>query len=100
MLLGLGIVIDTSSFTLFVYSLFAKIVSIRLMLSLIFCCITKNLKLDNLSLSLSSVLLMFFMGGIHYFYVIPFFKINLSLALMHLKNAGKHVHLFCENFSK
>ena len=46
-ILGLGITVDTSSVTLFLYTFFPKLINIRLVLIFIICSITKEIKLDN-----------------------------------------------------
>ena len=69
-ILGLGITVDTSSLTLFLYTFFPKLINIRLILIFITCSITKEFKLDNVSLSLSSLIFMMLLGSVNYFYVL------------------------------
>lgn len=46
-LLGLGITEDISTPTLFLYTFFPKVISIKLVLRLIICSITKEFKIDS-----------------------------------------------------
>ena len=103
-ILGLGITVDTSSFTLFLYTFFpvcfffyikkeTKVISIKLILILIFCSITKEFKLDNVSLSLSSVIFMVLLGSVNYYCVMPYVKLIMSLGLIKLDNIFTRVSL-------
>lgn len=92
-ILGLGITVDTSSLTVFLYTFFPKLINIRLVLIFIICSITKEIKLDNLSLSLSSVIFMILLGSINYYYVIPYFKFIIFLGLTKLENLFTRIFL-------
>ena len=80
-ILGLGITVDTSSLTLFLYTFFPKLINIRLILIFITCSITKEFKLDNVSLSLSSLIFMMLLGSVNHYYVLPYFKVIMLLGL-------------------
>lgn len=84
LLLGIRIVVDTSSLTLFTYTFFPKIISIKLFLTLIFCSVTKEIRLDNLSLNLSGVIFMFLLGSLNYYYIMPYVKVVMYLSLTKL----------------
>ena len=92
-ILGLGITVDTSSVTLFLYTFFPKIIHIRLVLIFIICSITKEFKLDNLSLSLSSVIFMILLGCINYYYVMPYVEFIMFLGLTKLDDLLTRVYL-------
>lgn len=92
-ILGLGITVDTSSVTLFLYTFFPKLINIRLILIFITCSITKEFKLDNVSLSLSSLIFMMVLGSVNYYYVLPYFKVIMFLGLTKLNNLLSHIYL-------
>ena len=92
-ILGLGITVDTSSVTLFLYTFFPKIITIRWILMIIICSITKELRLDNVSLSLSSLIFMMVLGSVNYYYVLPYFKVIMFLGLTKLDNLFSHIYL-------
>lgn len=83
---GLGFTVDTSSFTLFVYTFFPKAVIIKLVSVLITCYITKEFKLNYISLSIPGVLLMILTGSLSYFYVLPQIEDVLLLYLTKLES--------------
>jgi hypothetical protein len=92
-ILGFGIIVDTSSLTLFLYTFFPKVINIRFILIFIICSITKEFKLDNLSLSLYSVIFMMLLGSVNYYYVMPYFKIIMFLGLTKLDNIFTRIYL-------
>lgn len=92
-ILGLGITVDTSSLTLFLYTFFPKLINIRLILIFITCSITKEFKLDNVSLSLSSLIFMMLLGSVNYYYVLPYFKVIMFLGLTKLNNLLSRIYL-------
>jgi hypothetical protein len=92
-ILGLGITVDTSSVTLFLYTFFPKLINIRLILIFITCSITKELKLDNVSLNLSSLIFMMVLGSVNYYYVLPYFKVIMFLGLTKLDNLLTRIYL-------
>ena len=96
-LLGLGITVDITSPTLFLYTLFPKVICIKLVLTFIFCNITKEFKLNNMSLSLSSVILMFLLGSVNYYYLTPYVKVIMSSGLTKLDDIVRRVCLLIEN---
>ena len=96
-LVGLGILVETGSITLFIYTFFSKVISIKLILLFIFCSITKEFKLHNVSLSLSSVIFMILLGSANYYYVIPYVKVIMSLGLTKLYNIFTQICLLVEN---
>ena len=92
-ILGLGIIVDTSSLTLFLYTFFPKVISVRLIIIFFICSITKEFKLDNVSLSLSSLIFMMLLGSVNYYYVLPYFKVIMFLGLTKLNNLLSRVYL-------
>lgn len=92
-IVGLGITVDTSSVTLFVYTFFPKLMNIRIILIFITCSITKELRLDNVSLSLSTLMVMMVLGSVNYFYVLPYFKLIMLLGLTKLDNLLTRIYL-------
>lgn len=92
-ILGLGITVDTSSVTLFLYTFFPKLINIRLILIFITCSITKEFKLDNVSLSLSSLIFMMLLGSVNYYYVLPYFKVIMFLGLTKLNHLLSRIYL-------
>jgi len=91
-ILGLGIIVDTSSLTLFLYTFFPKVINIRLILIFIICSITKEFKLDNVSLSLSNLILMMVLGSVNYYYVLPYFKSIMFLGLTNISNLLSRIY--------
>jgi hypothetical protein len=96
-IVGLGITVDTSSFTLFLYTFFPKVISIIFIINLILCYLTKEFKLDNVSLSLSSVIFMVLLGSVNYYCVMPYVKLIMSLGLIKLYNIFTRVILFIQD---
>jgi hypothetical protein len=92
-ILGLGITVDTSSVTLFLYTFFPKVINIRFILIFITCSITKEFKLYNVSLSLSSLIFMMVLGSVNYYYVLPYFKVIMFLGLTKLNNVLSRIYL-------
>jgi hypothetical protein len=99
-LLGLGINVDTSSLTVFLYTFFPKLISVKIFLTLIFCSITKEFKIENVSLSLSSVILMVLFGTFNYYYIMPYVQNILSLILTKLDTLVTRICFLVENSSK
>jgi len=95
--LGLGITVDTSSLTIFLYTFFPKVISIKLSLITIFCYITKELKIDTLSLTLSSVIFMVLLGSVNYYWVMPYVKVIMFLGFTKLDNILTRICLLVEN---
>jgi hypothetical protein len=60
-ILGLGIIVNTSSYTLFIYTLFPKMISMKLVITFFSCCVSKELKLANFALSLPSIIVALFL---------------------------------------
>jgi hypothetical protein len=71
-MLGLGIVVNTTSIGMFLYTFLAKVTSIRVVLTIIICSITKKINLQHISLTISSLLLMVTLGSLNYFYIVPY----------------------------
>ena len=61
-MVGLGIVVDTTSTKMFLYTFLAKITSIRIVLIIITSSISKELRRRDLSLSISTLLVMVTLG--------------------------------------
>jgi hypothetical protein len=95
-ILGLGVTVDTSSLTLFIYTFFSKVISIKLILILILCSITKEFKLDNVSLSLTTVIFMVLFGSVNYYYIMPYLKVIIFLYLTKLDNVFTRVCFLLE----
>lgn len=74
-MVGLGIVVDTSSTKMFFYTFLAKVTSIRTVLTIIICFITKQLTIEHISLSILSLLVMITLGWVNYVYIIPYIKV-------------------------
>jgi hypothetical protein len=70
-MLGLGIVVNTTSTAMFLYTFLAKVTSIRVVLTIIICSITKEIKIEYMSVSIPSLLLMVTLGWLNFFYIIP-----------------------------
>lgn len=96
-LLGLGITVDTSCLTLFLYTFFPKVISLKLILILIFCSINKEFKFDNVCLSLSSVIFMVLLSSVNYYCVMPYVKFRMFLSLTKLDNILTRICLLVEN---
>lgn len=94
LLVGLNVIVSTGSPTLFLYTIFAKIVSIKLLVALIVSIITKQFKLEYVSLSIISVISMVLFGSINYYYLIPYVKGIMSLSLTNTINGFNKLSLF------
>ena len=81
---GLGIVVNTTSFKMFLYTFLAKVTSIRVVLTIIISSITKQLRIEHFSISISTVLFMSLLGGVNYFYLIPYINMLASPILAYL----------------
>jgi hypothetical protein len=79
-ILGFGIVIDPSSLPLFIYTFLAKLTSIRLVITLIICFITKQFKQEHLSINILTVFLMVIFACFNFYYVIPYLIASSFLA--------------------
>lgn len=73
-LCGWGVTISTLNLTAFFYTLFCKVVLIRIVVTLVISAYTKKLSLNSFSLSVSSIIFIFILGGIYFYCTIPFVK--------------------------
>jgi hypothetical protein len=71
-MLGLGIVVDTTSTEMFFYTFLAKVTSIRAVLTIIIWSIKKEFSVEHISLSIISLLVMITLGWVNYLYIIPY----------------------------
>ena len=67
-MVGLGIMVDTTTTIMFLYTFLAKITSIRIVLIIITSSISKELRRRDLSLSISTLLVMVTLGWFNYLY--------------------------------
>jgi hypothetical protein len=81
---GLGIVVNTTSFKMFLYTFLAKVTSIRVVFTIIISSITKQLRIEHFSISIYTVLFMSLLGGVNYFYFIPYINMLASPILAYL----------------
>lgn len=70
-MVGLSIVVSTTSTKMFLYTFLAKVTSIKVVLTIIISSITKELRVEQLSLSIPTVLAIIILGGFNYFIFIP-----------------------------
>jgi hypothetical protein len=96
-LCGLDVSISTLNLTSFFYTLFCKVVLIRIVVTLVISAYTKEFKLNSFSLSVSSVIFIFILGGINFYYVIPLVKFILALGLTNATNIFNKTAIFIEN---
>ena len=83
-LLGIGIMIDTSTLPLFIYTLLAKITSIRLLFILFISSVTKEFKAEYLSISVFTVIVMGILAVFNFHFVLPYLNIIGSFVLERL----------------
>lgn len=85
-MLGLGIVVDTTSTELFLYTFLAKVSSIRTTLTFIICSITKKFSMEHISVSPLNLLFMLILGWINYVHIIPYInELTFNLGYLQLK---------------
>jgi nitrate reductase NapE component len=82
-LLSLGIVtiVNISTPTLFIYTFLPKFTIFKCIFTCVICYVTKEVKLQNFTLSLSSLVFIILYGGFSYYYIIPYLHIITSLVL-------------------
>jgi len=96
-LCGLGVSISTLNLTSFFYTLFCKVVLIRIVVTLVISAYTKQFSLNSFSLSVSSVIFIFILAGINFYYIIPLVKFIIGLGLTNATNMFNRISLFIEN---
>ena len=96
-LCGLGVSISTLNLTSFFYTLFCKLVLIRIVVTLVISAYTKKFSLNSFSLSVYSVIFIFILGGINFYYILPFVKFILGVGLTNATNIFNKICLFIEN---
>ena len=81
LLCGIGVSITTVNLTLFYYALFCKLVLLKIVITLVISAFTKEFHLNSFSLNVSTVIIIFILGGINFYHILPFVKVVLPAAL-------------------
>jgi hypothetical protein len=94
LLCGIGVSITTVNLTLFYYALFCKLVLLKIVITLVISAFTKEFHLNSFSLNVSTVIIIFILGGINFYHILPFVKVVLGQSLTNTTNMLNKIGLF------
>lgn len=98
-LCGINVSINTTNLALFCYTIFCRVVLIKLVVALVISAYTRKFKLAHFSLSVPSVVIIFTLGGFNCYYLIPFINFTLELSLTNATYMFNKTNLLISNTS-